>query len=681
MITHNQQPLGRLWLLRILVVVILAVLSVRLYRVQIGEGSTYRLLADRNRLRRVEMPAPRGVIYDQRGTLLVRNDPSFTVEIVPADLPKNAQNEPDVKRQKELLDRLMALLPPPLEKDKEDARGEGGQHLPDVMKRAEIERLVEEGQWGGAYRPVTIAKYIDEATAFQVAEMTPRLPGVNVVAVPVRNYLEGSEVSHILGYMGPISPDVVEEYEGKGYVANESIGQSGLEATYESEMHGVRGRQTIEVDVNGHKVRTIGQPADPEPGHNLTLTIDLELQKVATKYLQEAISQTTGFSKATQGIVVAMDPRNGAIRAMVSLPSYDNNLFAQGISQADWDKLIQDPNHPLLNLAVSGEYPPGSTFKLVPAAAGLQEGVITPDTRLGDGFDGANDGIIYIANRFYPNDMKLAQPFYCWIHTYGRGHGKISLRDAIAQSCDTFFYQLGGGYPNLTQGVGLTAIGKYARRFGFGFPTGIELIGEAAGQVPDDKYKRLGFAEPWTIGDTYNMSIGQGFMLSTPLQLANMTAAVANRGKLYRPQLVERITDDEGKTVREFAPILNNEVEVDKKNLDVIREGMFGAINWPQGTAPIVKLPDIAVAGKTGTAEFFRDEDKDGKEDRNDKDRLPTHAWFTAFAPYNDPEMVVTVLVPNGGEGSAVAAPVAARILRWYFKVPDLPPTPTPAAR
>ncbi len=472
--------------------------------------------------------------------------------------------------------------------------------------------------------------------------------------------------------MGHVPESELEDYRARGYSQTDQVGLAGLEVTSEEELHGKDGRQTIEVDVNGRKIRTIGEPEAARPGNNLVLTLDLGLQRAATEALQDALNKSQGFTKATQGVAIALNPRNGAVLAMVSLPSYDNNLFAKGITTEAWHALTSDPDLPLFNRAIGGVYPPGSIFKIIVAATGLQENVITTRTRLGDGFDGNNDGIIWLPNQSFPWDRTKDQPFYSWIHKYGYGHGFVMVREALAVSDDIFFYQLGGGYLNVFHGLGSEAIGYYAREFGLGQTTGIELPGESQGLIPNPKWKRLNYAENWLTGDTYNISIGQGFVLATPLQMANATAAVANRGFLYQPQLVDHVTDAEGKTVRGFEPLLIHEAPVDPAHLDTVREGMYGAVNWPNGTAPRAQLPGIAVAGKTGTAEYFRDDNNDNQPDRGEKGNLPTHAWFTAFAPYVDPEIVVTVFVANGGEGSSTAAPVATRILQAYFQL-DIP--------
>mgnify|MGYP005654829199 FL=1 len=340
---------------------------------------------------------------------------------------------------------------------------------------------------------------------------------------------------------------------------------------------------------------------------------------------------------------------------MVSLPTYDDNLFARGISQEDYERLSNDPNHPLMNHAISGVYPPGSTFKLVPAAAALEEGVVNRWTKL------HCDGILWLPNERFPDDPKLAQPFYCWVHEFGHGHGDLSIVAGIAVSCDIFFYQIGGGYRNF-QGLGLDRLVKYSQDFGYGELTGIDLAGESPGLVPDAKWKRLKWSETWTTGDTYNMTIGQGFVLATPLQVLNATAAVANGGTLYRPQIVYQVTDTEGNVVREFQPEVIRQLPISEENLDIVRQGMEGAVQW--GTAQWADLWEVSVAGKTGTAEYC---DK-YPDCLDEKGRIKTlHAWFTAYAPADDPEIAIVAFVYGGGQGAESAVPVAADIIRYYF--------------
>ena len=689
---------GRLLILQTLIIVIVAVLIGRLWQLQMIAGERYRLLSDRNRLREVDVAAPRGVIYDRDGQILARNRPSFSVVLVPGDLPQDKDGDAEGAAAAAVVDRLLAILnrpAPVLTTAPEPTLNAGDveidpnmtvtptpQEKPSasptptlaiqersawVMPRDEIDTKIVEGELGGAYRPVTVARYIQEATAFLLAEDAINLPGVQLVLEPIRDYPSGTLTSHIVGYMGHIPEDQLAQYEEKGYLQNEQVGLAALETSFEDALRGKPGRQTIEVDVNGRRVRTVGDPDSAQPGHNLVLSLDLDLQRAATEALQEALDKSEGFTKATQGVAIAMDARNGKILALVSLPGYDNNLFAKGITAEAWNALTSDPDLPLFNRAISGQYPPGSIFKTIVAAGGLQEGTITARSRLGDGFDGSNDGVIWLPNEYFPWDRSMAQPFVSWNAKLGFGHGMITVRDALAVSDDIFFYELGGGYPDRVVGLGSKGIGEYAWAFGLDEVTGIDVPGEASGHVPDSKWKRHTYAENWLTGDTYNMSIGQGYLLATPLQMASATAAVANRGSLWKPQFVDHITDDKGNVVQPFQPKLLREVPVDPKDLDVVREGMFGAVNWPNGTAARVRVPGVTVAGKTGTAEFARDDNKDGQPDRDEKDNLPTHAWFTSFAPYNDPEIVVTVFVANGGEGSAVAAPVATKILQAYF--------------
>lgn len=667
----------RLLLLKLLVGIVPLILIGRLWYLQMVRGENYRVLADRNRFREVDVAAPRGVIYDRYGQILARNRPSFSVVIVPADLPEDPTA---------VLDRLNGLLTQPIPTPGPSPTSQPGAsstsetapqskaksvlEIPDrqpwAMSRPEIEKAIDDGRIGGAYRPVAIANHLRQDTAFLIAQDAVNLPGIGVVLEPIRDYPSGTLTSQVIGYMGHVPEEQVTEYEAQGYPANAQVGLTGLEYSFEKELRGTSGRQTIEVDVNGRKVRTIGEPAPAVPGRNVVSTLDLGLQREATAALQEALDNSSGFTKATQGTVIALNPRNGAILAMVSLPSYDNNLFAKGITNEAWNTLTSDPDRPLFDRAIGGQYPPGSTFKIVVASSGLQEGTIGLRTRLGDGFDGVNDGVIWLPNEYFPFDRTKDQPFYSWIHKYGYGHGLVTIRDALAISDDIFFYQLGGGYRDF-RGIGPQLVGQYAKSFGLGQPTGIDLPGESRGLVPTPKWKRVNYAENWLTGDTYNISIGQGYILATPLQMANATAAIANRGYLYRPQLVDHISDAEGNVIRSLEPDLIREVPVNPAHLDTVREGMYGAVNWPQGTATKVRVPNVTVAGKTGTAEFYRDDNHDLKPDRDEKGNLPTHAWFTAFAPYVDPEIVVTVFVANGGEGSGVAAPIATRVLQEYF--------------
>jgi penicillin-binding protein 2 len=315
-----------------------------------------------------------------------------------------------------------------------------------------------------------------------------------------------------------------------------------------------------------------------------------------------------------------------------------------------------------VNHAISGQFPPGSTYKIIPAAAALEEEVITTQTRYYCG------GIMWLPNRFYPEDPSLAQPFYCWIHhDYHGHHGSLGVISALGQSCDIFFYQVAGGYRDQIEGLGEERLGYYAELFGMGARSGIDLPGEAPGLVPTVKWKRVNYSESWVTGDTYNMGIGQGFVLATPLQVLNTAAVFANRGTLYRPQVVREVIDGEGNVVQAFAPDVIRDLPISAENIDIVRQGMRSAVAGPGATATGINVPGVAIAGKTGTAEYFVDRNKDGIPDRDREGNLPTHAWFTAFAPYDDPEIALVVFIYGGGEGSAMAVPVANEILNFYF--------------
>jgi len=609
----------RLTLFRLTIILLFAGLMIRLWRLQIVEADRYRAWADENRFRLVYTEAPRGVIYDRQGQILVRNIPSFSVEIVPAYLP----HEEGARGQ--VLPRLAELVDTP------------------SLSAASLEELLA-GTALAPFRPVVVAQDVDRETAFVVAEEHLNLPGVQLKITPIRQYMEGPLTAHILGYVGRIPAERVEEYRAREYDLHlDRVGLAGVEYTFEEELRGHKGQKYIEVDVAGREVRTVGVAQEASPGHNLILTLDLDLQWAVEEALRAGMEEVGSIS----GSVIVLNPQTGEVLALVTLPSYDNNLFAGGISAQDYKRLAEDPEHPLVNHAIGGQYPPGSTIKIILAAAGLEEGIISPQPRL------LCQGTLWLPNKYFPEDPELAQPFYCWLRS---GHGALNVVEALAYSCDIFFYQLGGGFREF-EGLGLERLAEYAERFGLGQRSGIALTGETAGLVPTAKWKRINYGENWTLGDTYNASIGQGFILASPLQMANATAAVANGGTLYRPRIVYEVQTADGQVVHPFRPEVIRQVGISPQHLELARQGLRGAVAW--GTARRADLPEVAVAGKTGTAEFPGPRDEQGN--------LPTHAWFTAFAPYEDPEIALVVFVARGGEGSTTAVPIAAQILRYYF--------------
>lgn len=693
----TQVAVIRTFLYRVVIIVILVVLGVQLWRLQIGQGQGLRALADSNRFREIIEPAARGVIYDRGGQILARNRPTFSIAVVPAELPD------DEEPLDQAIDQLLTLLLTPVEPviaptatmtptaTATPTRRPAGrlptptatvsvtvtppapvlaarlplafdqlQSLPRTTIASLIRDAVLKARLGSAFRPIVIVNQVPQDLAFLVKEVGYTLRGIQVQIDAVREYPIGALTADMVGYLGPIPAEQADVYAAEGYGPQDWVGYAGLENSYEQTLRGQVGYRQIQVDVAGREISTVGQPRPPVPGHNLHLTLDVGLQQEMEAALRRGLS----VSGSSSGVAIALNPQNGAVLGMVSLPTYDNNLFADGITEKEYTVLSEDANRPLLNHAISGIYPPGSTFKMVTASGGLQEAVITPRTYLQD------NGILWLPNKYYPTDMTKAQPFYCWIQAYGRGHGSINVTQALAESCDVFFYQVAGGLRDF-QGLDVDRLAEYARLFGYGEPTGINLPGEHGGLIPSDQWKRLTYGEGWFTGDTYNMAIGQGFVLATPLQVVNATAAIANGGTLYRPQLVQTVTDSDGNVVEQLEPDVIRQIPISPVNLAVVREGMFGAVNWGQGTAPGARVAGITVAGKTGTAEFW-----DPAIGYDAKGRLPTHAWFTAYAPYDNPQIALVVFIYNGGEGSAVAVPVASEILHYFFGVPMPPGDP-----
>lgn len=657
----------RIFLLRLLTIVIFAVLAAQLFLLQFVRGEGYQERANFNRVRVVQAEGERGVIYDRDGRILARNTAAFAVALVPADLPDDPNYEISQEKRLALYTELTTLIRQALDQAAASAKpqepaepvdfvnGVNAPAQPSLLSVDEIDALVIQREAGSAFQQVVVAENLPREVAMQVEEQRYHLPGVEIRLQTRREYLSGADTSQIVGYMGPIPEETNNSYLEKGYRVDAWVGWTGLEFTFEDTLRGQSGRKVIEVDVNGRERAVIGEEALPSPGKNLILSVDLELQQA----MLEALRQGVNPRRSHSAVAIAIDPRNGFLLGMANLPTYDNSIFADGITAEEYTTISEAPGQPLLNHAINGIYPPGSIFKMVPAAAGLQEGVISARTLLNA------PGIIYLPNRNFPDNPLLAQPFVCWIHKAGGFHGDINVVEALGESCDIFFYKLGGGwYANEFDGLGIELLSEYATLFGFGELTGIDLPAENRGLVPDARWKRIAKGERWVTGDTYNMSIGQGDVLATPLQVAQMTAAVANDGLLYRPQLVAAVTDSDSRLIERMTPDLIHEIPVDPKHLATVREGMWMAINWQYGTAPNAALPDVIVAGKTGTAEFF-----DPEIPRDGRGNLPTHAWFTAFAPYEAPEIVVTVFVFNGGEGSEVAAPIAKQILRSYFDI------------
>ncbi|MFC1975193.1 penicillin-binding protein 2 [Chloroflexota bacterium] len=660
-------------LFRVVVLMVFVILATQLWNLQVVQGEKYSELADANRFRLIQVPASRGVMYDRTGELLVRNRPVYNVIIIPAYLPDDATAEAKI------FARLSELLDLPITTQVESTADYNNGYFQAITHHQYNRQLrrqivnprsrqfvkaplgIRDAANGNRifapFLPVIVASDVDSVTVSKIEEERLDLPGVQIEVEPAREYLFGSVTGHLLGYIGPIPAEQFDQYKVLGYEVTDEVGLAALETEYEEWLRGIKGWESIEVDVTGRKVRTVSQNIKARPGHNLRLTIDIGLQEATAKALQEEMDEVG----SKQGVAIAMNPKTGEILAMVSLPTYDNNIFARGITPRELSLLSEDSWNPLVNHAIAGLYPPGSIFKIIPAAGALQERTVFPDTTFLD------EGVLYLPNKFEPDNLDLAQPFYCWLRT---GHGEVSMISGLAYSCDVYFYQVGGGYePTEYEGLGLERMVRYAEMFGLGEATGIDIPGEVSGLVPNKKWKRLNYAETWLTGDTYNMSIGQGFVLATPLQMLNATAAIANGGTLYRPHLVKEILDADDNVVKVNEPEVIQQLEVEPQFIQLIQQGLRAVVDWDQGTAyEDFDVPGVIVSGKTGTAEFCDEYpqclDRDGRV-------KTSHAWFTSYAPSYNPEIVTVVFVYGGGEGSKVAVPVTNKILRYYFDIQD----------
>ncbi|MEE8389286.1 MAG: penicillin-binding protein 2, partial [Anaerolineae bacterium] len=527
----------------------------------------------------------------------------------------------------------------------------------DILRNTLRDQNGNEVPFSTYYRPVVIKRGVDRDAALLVSQQTLLLPGVLVEVESARNYPYGSLVSQMLGYLLPVPEEGEEKYRALGYEpATDRVGSAGVEATYEENLRGQKGEQIVEEDVLGQVIRVVAELAEPVPGDNVYLTLDLDLQQFVEKALRTGMEKPNVNSP--RGAAVVMNPQTGEILAMVSLPTFDNNLFTPGTSADDLasnlQRLYEDVHRPMLNHAISDRLPPGSMFKIVMAAAALQEGVLTPNTYL------TCPGEIVIPNRYFPNDPGQAQSFVCWNRS---GHGRLEVVGGIANSCDIFFYKVGGGFEETGfKGLGVERIAQYARMFGFGEPAGVELPYEIGGLVPTADWKRLTYRESWSTGDTYNLSIGQGFLTVTPLQMLNALNVIANGGTLYRPRIVHHVTDSEGNVTQPFEPEIVRTVPISQEHLSLIRQGMEGAVAY--GTSQRTQIEGLRVAGKTGTAQFC-DDIMCGVGYQQ-----PEHAWFIAYASreeVEEPQVSVIVFLYNGGEGTIAAVPVARDILEHYF--------------
>lgn len=603
-------------LLRALVILMFGILIIQLINLQVIKGADYKQRAEINALREVSIPAARGLIFDRNGQPLVENTARFSAAIVPGDLPD---------------------------------RGEVGIYrlLSSVIKMPvdQIQAKVREGRdRQGDYSPAVVKEDVDRDTALVLMELEPHAPGLKVIVTPARHYVSGSLLSHVVGYVGPISADEYATLSSRGYDYQDVIGKTGVELTYETQLRGQPGKKLIEVDAAGRELRTISE-RPPVDGQNVVLSLDLDLQRKVTEVLQQ-------YGKDSQNAAAAvMDVKTGDILAMVSLPTFDDNVFSGPVSDADLAALVNDPGKPLVNHAIAERYPPGSTFKTIVGAGALQEGVASPSTTI------TSRGYITVTNEFDPNVV--------YVYPDWAALGPLDFYGGIAMSSNVYFYYLAGGKANEGfTGLGEDRVAQYARAFGLGALTGIDLPGESSGLVPDAAWKEANVGEPWTLGDTYNFGIGQGYVAATPLQMLTVVCAIANGGELLTPHVVKEYEDSHGTVLSTVTRPARGTVPVDPTDLQVLRDAMRQGVT--SGVAKNAAVPGVDVAGKTGTAEFGPDLGG-GKHD--------THGWFIGFAPYEDPQIAVVVFVDHGGGGND-ASPAASKILDYYFNGPRLAAKP-----
>lgn len=596
------------WWLMVMLVGVFGLILSRLFFLQVIKGGSYKLLSENNRIRSQVILAPRGFVKDRFGQVLAQNIASFNLVAVPLDLPKEGLAE-----EVGSLAQLLNLDPEELQTK-----------LKNVSK--------------SSIQPVLVKQDISAQENILFETKASEFIGFSVQKVPIREYPFALSSSHLLGFTGIISQDDRKILNTDLYDVNDFVGKFGLEAEYEKYLHGSNGENLVEVDATGKLLNVLGEKK-AIPGQTLVLNIDQELQ-------QKLYDLMAGGNSSRKGAAVALNPKTGAVLALVSLPGFDNNLFAHSIKKQDYQKLIQDKNLPMFNRAIAGTYPPGSTVKPMVATAALQEGVISENTVITD------RGVLVIPNQYNPS---IAYNFYGWKLD---GLGPMNVFSAIAESSDIFFYVVSGGHPtSQVKGLGAEKLAEYYRKFNLGRITGIDLQGEKPGLVPDPDWKAKYYENnavmsKWYLGDTYHIGIGQGDVLATPLQVALWTSVFANNGIGYKPKILDKVVAGNGQTVFQTQPEIAVQGIADEKYIKVVQEGMRQTILAGSGRQ-LGTLP-ISSAGKTGTSQF------DGSDPKK------THAWFTAYAPYEDPQIVVTVLAEAGGEGHSVAVPVAKEALQWW---------------
>lgn len=584
---ENDEYGGRIKVLGYLSLLVIAVLIGRAGYLQLYDGDHYADLAEGNRIRIVPAMAPRGTFFDRNGELLVQNRPGFTVSLLPLTAPI----------ADDVIYRLADLIKVPVEEINEKIENHSG------------------------FDPIRIKTDVTPDIVTIIEEQKSSYPGVVIEVQPIRDYMNKEEAAHTYGYVSEINDVELEEKKKDGYKSGDIIGKFGLEKIYDKELRGENGGQQVEVDVSGKPVQIIGRKP-PIPGCDLYLTIDKKLQTAAEKAVDEQLK----LIHANAAAVVALNPQTGEVLALVSRPAFNPNLFARGISSKDWNALNSNPYHPMDNKAITGEYPPGSTFKIVTGTAALTEGVVSPDELI---MDSGHHWIIPKGN------------------AEGEALGLINFKQAMAHSDNVYFYEMGNR-------LGIDRLEKYARMFGLGARTGIDLPYEADGLVANRRYKEKNFEDgDWYLSETFDAAIGQGFNLVTPLQAAMVMGEIAADGKRFRPHLVNKIVAPDGTIVKEFKPELLSTLDVRPDVIKLVQEGLHDVTKYGTAASSFQGF-NIDIAGKTGTAENSHGRD---------------HGWFVAYGPFYNPNIVVAVIVEQGGFGSQSAVPIGRKVLEAAFGI------------
>lgn len=720
-----------MWFIYGAVALVLGSLLFRLVSLQVLQGTDWLDQAVENYTTDTSIAPSRGIIYDRNGYILAGNVAAYSVVVTPANLPDSEADVQNIYRE------LSALIDVPATQ----GTIEEAKLVAECVDGPGIEQLVALGESLAPYRPVKVKCDVDEDIARTVRERAVDWPGVSILIDPIREYPTGSLTANVIGFLGPIPASLEQVYLDDGFEPNrDKIGYAGVEAALDQALIGTPGERTIQVDVAGQELRNLEPPVAPVPGYNLKLTIDTRLQTAAEAVLWTEIDSWNkyfGRIRISSGVIIAMNPRTGEILAMVTYPTYENNRMARFIPAYYYEQLSEDPRRPLLNNAIQAEYPPGSVFKISTATGAINEGVVSLGQEI------FAPGQLELCEKFSPNDPCTAnntRPFVDWIfESNPEGFGIIDFYRCIAYSSNVCFYKLGGGFEDeIEEGLGIFRLAEYARAIGYGQPSGIQLIGEQDGLIPSPQWKRINQGENWSTGDTYIASVGQGYVLGTPLQVIMSGATIANDGKLMQPTIIREVTDSEGNVVEQWfnpadfsvwmpdeerdergitrrgwrnlgdrsfverlpegtyriSPFTENlkwdttidpviesyscdagycdkteEVKViDPSSIQAVQTGMRLAITESRGTLNrIFSGFPIAVAGKTGTAEYC--DDVALKAQRCQFGQWPTHSWTLAYAPFEDPEIIVMAFAYNGGEGASVAGPMVFRTMEAYFKI------------